>query len=245
MYGANKVRNMARSVLPSKKRKTSKENITAVKRHGRRVLRQQIASVHDDWDDVESDLTSYPIKEIRTKVFERREADNVSAIMRWAPRHVADEPIENRLEILRGELPHNPIGDHAISHVRYADEMTPPVEHELFLIENSRIYADWEKDKLALRERVNMVMSELLYAIIAEGWLKEFNNHFSARHFSYDPVSCKYSMKQGIKPLLGIHDIKRYLDTLPRDIKGTLDNWINWTQANTTIKVPIHWIVKP
>jgi hypothetical protein len=76
------------------------------------------------------DLALYPQHRIREMVRDRRAADKLNHFERWAVRSTMDIPVPNRLSHLRSVLPDGLIGDHAVSHLRWIDEIVPPAEHD-------------------------------------------------------------------------------------------------------------------
>lgn len=123
----DKNRDMARSVLPSTRRKSARLDKQTV--HGRVRSRVRDAlKVTDDhepyfWDEP-ADLHVNPQRDrryggIREVVRDRRAADKVSPLMRWAEAKADDfgDTPQERCSALRAILPPNLIGWHAMSHV--------------------------------------------------------------------------------------------------------------------------------
>lgn len=128
-YGDEKVRDMMRSLLPSTSRRTSRENAASVKRRNRRRTRQALAE-WKGWTDPyeftghiydygDTPAVRYSIKDV---MWERRDADNTAAFIRWATaktKHL-DDPFE-RYAAIKKLTPDNLIGRHALSHLRWVD----------------------------------------------------------------------------------------------------------------------------
>lgn len=120
-FGEEKRRDMARSVLPSSRRKGARWDKRHVHHRVRTRLRNLIAQ--ENWDD-ESDLLIDPQRAgrywgIKVVVRDRREADNVGPIMRWAEANadkMGDTPQE-RYAKMRAMLPPNLVGWHAMTHI--------------------------------------------------------------------------------------------------------------------------------
>lgn len=126
-YGAEKRRDMSRSVLPSTSRKSSREYKRIVHHQVRTKIRTLIA--REDWDN-DSDLYNLDPQRnksyqgIKVVVRERRGADKVAPLMRWAEANadkLGSTPQE-RYAKLRSMLPPNVIGWHAMTHVEIIDE---------------------------------------------------------------------------------------------------------------------------
>lgn len=126
-YGDAKRRDMARSVLPSRRRKGAREEKRYVHHQVRTRIRNLIAQ--ENWDD-DSDL--YGLDPQRNKryqgikqvVRDRRGADNLGPLMRWAEAkadEMGDTPQE-RYAAMRAMLPPNLIGWHAMTHIDTLDE---------------------------------------------------------------------------------------------------------------------------
>ena len=120
-----KARDMARSVLPSTARKDARE--TRAQIHGRERARERRVLFDLRWyldpDDFEGELGNVHRRELAWMVADRREADKVGSLLRWAERTVEHDPElscasrEDRETYFRKLLPPGLIGNHAISHL--------------------------------------------------------------------------------------------------------------------------------
>lgn len=126
----NKERDMGRSVLPSTARKAARYDKRAANKQYRASVRNAIASF--DGEDIEESL----IRDGRRRSnmgwmrSERRGADKIAPLVRWAEAKVADLPMEDRECYIRKVLPDGIIGDHAWTHVKYSDAFDmDPVEY--------------------------------------------------------------------------------------------------------------------
>lgn len=123
IYGEAKRRNMARSVLPSTKRRYAK----FAKRHHHHVTRSRVRAALRDYDtaDIHLDAQRYDnYRGIKEAVFERRDADKLGPFMRWAEASadaLGDTPAE-RIRKLRSMLPEGIIGWHAMTHIAHLPE---------------------------------------------------------------------------------------------------------------------------
>jgi hypothetical protein len=152
IYGEAKTRNMARSVLPSTRRRGARADLAAAKRKNRRRVRQRLGRAvhqpvsslppHYGWEDVPATgwsgwdeeaedytLEYYPNKRIAYAVRDRRGGDKLGAIQRWAPAVSAHLPLEDRYAYVAARLPQNLIGWHALTHLAYTDGIAIDYAH--------------------------------------------------------------------------------------------------------------------
>lgn len=135
IYGEAKQRNMIRSILPSTGRKRARTSLAMAKRHNRRYIRQALHNVALDvelWEET-TGYDEYPYEDrgwgeysIRQIVSDRRGADKVAPMMRWAPSQVEGVRREDRMSKLLAILPKNTIGRHAASHVDKTEAFATP-----------------------------------------------------------------------------------------------------------------------
>ncbi len=124
-YGEGKKRNMSRSVLPSTSRKRSRLDKRRVHHEVRAKVRDLIEN--EDWDNTDllvNPQRHKPYNGIKTVVRERRDADKLGPIMRWAEAiapEIGDTPAE-RWVALRSMLPPGVIGWHAMTHIENIEE---------------------------------------------------------------------------------------------------------------------------
>ena len=127
-----KARDMARSVLPSTTRRWARGERARIHRAERARTRALLHSLGRlaDPDDFEGDLTWQPKRDMAEMIEERRSSDQVGPLIRWATRTVerdpnlASAPPQVRLAHFRCLLPPGVIGDHAITHLRRAVELS-------------------------------------------------------------------------------------------------------------------------
>jgi hypothetical protein len=124
-----KVRDIARSVLPSTARKAARRTRAQIhgraRAHERRLLHDLVR--HHDPDDYEGTLglAERHRGDISDLVGDRRTADKVGPLLRWAERTVERDPTlsaatpEDREVYFRRVLPQGLVGDHAVSHLRW------------------------------------------------------------------------------------------------------------------------------
>lgn len=122
IYGEEKRLQMARSILPSRARKSARSRKTQYKRQNRRKINMLCQAAARDWEVVEdAHFHEYPDHQIAMVVGDRRDADKLNHFERWAPL-VTEGPPDARLAQMRAMLPKGLIGYHAISHLEWYDE---------------------------------------------------------------------------------------------------------------------------
>jgi hypothetical protein len=120
-----KTKDMIRSILPSKARKGARDERAAIHRHERAHVR---ASLHEvtrlgSFEDFEGDLEFEDRRAIQEMVSERRDADKVGPLERWAGRAIATDcalgaaDYEDRYAHFAGIVSDNTIGRHALQHL--------------------------------------------------------------------------------------------------------------------------------
>jgi hypothetical protein len=152
IYGEAKTRNMARSVLPSTRARSARDELAAIKRKNRRRVRQHLSRAvtqpvnsvpgryaledtpahdWDPWDEEAQDhaLEYYPDKSIGYAVRDRRSGDKLGPIQRWAPAISAHLEPSERYAYVAARLPKNLIGWHALTHLAYTDGIALDYEH--------------------------------------------------------------------------------------------------------------------
>lgn len=189
LYGDNKRRQMARSILPSKRRKNSRYDLRVIARAHRRSEREALRALskalrersegsldQEHVDVMEASLaraTDVRRHAVRYSVGERREADKVSPLIRWAPLAVADLDVQDRLPSLRAWLPDGIVGNHAMSHVDWLVE--PDYDHNRYLpTSRQRLDPKVEHEHEVTRVR----------AILDAGFHKELNRQLKAAGFA-------------------------------------------------------------
>ena len=113
-----KVTDMVRSVLPSTARHGVRATRRLIHRRARRIVKVRLgAGDHDVVVDIRRALDEL--------VWDRRAADKVAPLIRWALHHVRTDPAlrdastAERLDHFRHLLPDTTIGRHALSHLRW------------------------------------------------------------------------------------------------------------------------------
>jgi hypothetical protein len=239
-YGEAKKRDMMRSILPSTRRKGARDDLAHIRRNNRHHINQHLAEFrgpssgaieHYEYGDY--DLNHYPDGEIKWAVWERRAADKVAPIIRWAQQITKDLPQKERMDYMRSILPDTTIGRHALQHIESAPGMEDPDDHRYYWRRSlsERLYGEekWVRDAMAAE------FAQRLQNVIERGLVKRFNEsgaaHASQRQVvkenfedrtwlertygerSYwDPKRKeRYIWVYVRRPLLGMHDIDDFL----------------------------------
>ena len=126
-YGKAKIKDIVRSVLPSKRRRQARHEKANANRVRRRNVRQAVGKAllleeddlegFDEAADVEDRKNALAVHDA---VNERRAADKVEPLIKWAKASIRGLP-DKRIAKLRSLVPNNTIGEHAIGHVKGLD----------------------------------------------------------------------------------------------------------------------------
>lgn len=125
-----KTRDMCRSVLPSTSRKSTRERRRTIhKRQRARELAAVTTYRRDpDPDSAYPDLHGKYGRDINEMVWDRRDADKVGPLVRWAMATIAADPAlrsatrAEQVAYFAGLLPDTTIGRHAVQHIEMALE---------------------------------------------------------------------------------------------------------------------------
>jgi len=187
LYGDEKTREMARSILPSSSAKGArddKRHVNRLTRHNRKqACRKALQFVHGDLNlEGAEDITEETDfgegrrrRDIRWVVDRRQGADKLAHFERWAIKvtgDMGDDP-GGRLARMRSILPDDLIGGHAISHLRFLDEFKTQRESRW----NYKTYADRRNGIRFVRG----VVIELLHKIVEDSEALAALNEFIAR----------------------------------------------------------------
>lgn len=281
IYGDQKKKEIARSVLASKRRKGARMDLETIKRKNRRMIRQELKNAHvgleshrdfdavlpihlpveyaeinehlacsvgaDRHDGVDwFDENFYPYREIRHVVRDRRDNENLGALLRWAPHQVEGIRLLDRLSHLRGMLPDTLQGRHAVGHVGYLDE---------FHVENHQygFYRRTPEERKRLRDEWKFTQAceyaalmKALERIVGSGNFHMFNRQrwfveevtevneaeYTKGRQRTEPAvglryngSTRYKAEDGAyfkyqtckRPLLGVDDIEAWIKDMTRE----------------------------
>ena len=97
---------------------------------------------------------AYPVREHRWAISDRRAGDKLGPLLRWGAHHIATFEADEAEHRLRTVLPHGLIGEHALTHLRFAgvlnDPDQPPDDHSAWFEHQRAVRAE----RLALLGRV-------------------------------------------------------------------------------------------
>ncbi len=214
---AAKQRDMARSILPSKRRRTAAKSLDGVRRAHRRGTHQRMAALRDVelFDDLAfGDLEGRRAREIRWEVQSRRYHDKDAPLRRWAVRSTRGMRQVDRLSHLEALLPLTLIGFHAIGHLKWEPGLADPDGPS----RRRRSRLETGKSRPTRAE-----VGTALRAVLEFGDHRAFNC-FVTRAWADPPVPDEATAVVVLRPLLGLHDIDGYLDCV--DIDGTIDGLV-------------------
>jgi hypothetical protein len=204
LYGTEKRRQMARSILPSTSRRASAADLARVRRGHRRRINQELHHLAPPGSRVDGHLLGlidagphlkrYPTAQIREVMWERRGADKVNHFLRWAVVVTAHLPLEARLDHLRGLLPPGLIGRHALSHA----EFHPALGTDRWW---------WARPRPEPSEDERQQLAAMLREVLeSPGEHAAFNRAMKRGLVDADGVPLPHRV------LLGLHDVAPFLD---------------------------------
>ncbi|MCD9623936.1 hypothetical protein [Rhabdothermincola salaria] len=129
---AAKRRDIARSVLPSTARGAARTTLTALRRADRRAVAMALTTRRGSRganDDVV--LPDYPLSRHREAILDRRCADKLAPLERWAAHEVDGLELDAARARLRKVLPTGFVGVHAVSHLELSVLRDRPARHAL------------------------------------------------------------------------------------------------------------------
>lgn len=217
LYGKAKARQMARSILPSTASRSARAERLHIHRAARRVTRMETRRflfVEDDADDRFPDIRG----DIRMMVYERREADKLQPLMKWAEAVTRNLPDEDKLPAIKRVLPKNLIGQHAVSHLMRLDGFDPDTWSGSYR-NRYRSTPDWLKPWPSM---VSLAVQEIL---VVPGNLAALNavvRRHMRRMLLRDLVlpdrggflKTEEGEDDRLVDLQGVHDMKRWWKTL-------------------------------
>jgi hypothetical protein len=190
----DKRRDMARSVLPSTKRRRAAVGLARVRRHHRRSVHQQLARLSGFVEVstlLEFDLGAderFPNHLVHVEVLERRSYDKVASLIRWAVASTGHIRLEDRLSHLAATLPANLIGAHAVSHLAHQEALAVDrPDRWVYLLDHRHPLDD------------SAALGELLRRVLEDG-----------RHRALNALL--KGAAEPMRPLLGIHDVESFVE---------------------------------
>lgn len=230
VYGEQKARDMARSLLPSTWRKGARRKRAGHHRTARRQTHEELVRLAREPQEADaldfSEVEGEEARGLRGLVWERRAADKVNPFIRWATVVTKELPRESRLSFVRGCMPRGVIGEHAVEHLKWTPAFEDPRERE------------WRQERWGGRRRGDWLdrgeYAELLREVLRAGGHGLFNRWLRAWHIARQekrpsngssPVDWsrftekKVRLRAGaLEPrlLLGMHDVLPFLDAVGR-----------------------------
>lgn len=205
-----KHKDMMESVLPSRARKMARERRRWLHKQERACERIALARMAASREDAGLDFGEGRRKsDMRWLVFDRRSADNVGALTRWAVAIVGADPVlrvaplHEQVAYFASILPGDLIGRHALQHIEWALKyVTQPPYWSALRAECAA------RDVERKRE-----MSEGLCRILAHGRHGEFNRALR-RAYARRLAACQDP--GSLRLLLGAHDISAFVEETVR-----------------------------
>lgn len=198
LYGQEKAREIARSVLPSTRRRSARIDLAHLKRSHRRRIRQTLHDWvgYDDPLDFEGHIYDYDRPTPHSSywggltgiVDDRRNGDKLGALLRWAPAVTAhlDNP-EDRYMAMKAVLGDNLIGRHALSHLAFMDVFDFRDDFNRYRWRSR----DHAPDPWSDPVHIEHVIREIL----ASGWHKDLNRRLG-------------------EPFTGLHELEAFIERI-------------------------------
>lgn len=216
-----KIKNMQRSVLPSARRKGAREERRAIHKRARSRERDMLTTFDrgSDPDDFDPDFREGQRKSAtREMVIERRYADKVGPLTRWAVRTVEADPdlrdaaLHDQVAYFEAMLPTDLIGRHAVSHIRWALEWE-------FHREAIRRY--WGPSAGPAREERREQVAADARRILESGRHRELNVALRRAYDAGAPINPRlWRALEPVQPpsrlLAGLHDVDAFADEISK-----------------------------
>lgn len=235
-----KTRDMARSVLPSSRRKSARSNLASLKRRHRRRVRQTLhdwrfednAYDYEGFANTDTNRATHYDDMITYIVDDRRNYDKLS-IVHWAERlshtKLRGMPQDQLYYWFKKNLPDNLIGRHALSHIEQTvDPIGYTSRHGGYTYGREVVYEDgrwryitWQEVQRRRKVETQAGFASKLYEIAAtNGAHRRFNRALRrndvtehAGRYRHEPetYTCEYCSPK-TRIFEGIHDIDEFLD---------------------------------
>lgn len=207
IFGEDKGKQMARSILPSQWRGAGRAK-ARVRRAARRSAHLAVAALVRDedawWDDGE-DVERGAARQTRSIVSSRRGADKLNHFERWATESTRDLPREDRLGHIKALIPAGLIGQHAVTHL---------VRWEAFESPAARLWRQrWWGSRRAEMDRGELaqLLREILVTPDAH---RALNRAIEAAQRGADAERGAHRANATPRKLLGAFDVLPFLDDL-------------------------------
>lgn len=193
IYGKDKALEMARSLLPSTRRKGARDDkaeITRASRHNVNVELHRTAIDPEYYDDSSTDFEQDTNHQISYVVRDRRSGDKTAAFERWSEAITKDVDQDSRLTHVKSLVPGGIIGDHAISHLEWKKHFASRAK--LQLDENielnrkeKRIKSRYGKTQNKVKRMTRAEEIKALHKIVEDGRLHRELNQYVVTHSHY------------------------------------------------------------
>ncbi len=206
IYGDDKVREMARSILPSTSRHATRTRPMIHRAERQRSKAAVRAMLRDPelWDGG-LDEPDRRQREISVMVRDRRSRDKLNHFEKWAVERTREMPVKLRLGHLAGLLPPGVIGEHALSHLENRRELVSEEQYRL------RYAASRYRPKRAFLDRGEAAQRLRTLLELPDGQ-KSLNRALK------DFVEYERSQRREVplRVLLGAHDVLPFLRAVAR-----------------------------
>lgn len=234
-----KIKDMAESVLPSKRRQSAKQHRRAIHKRSRRHVNDELHSIRRGNEGERTEtcvgLTVDVNRELSYMVERRRKHDRVSPVMRWAGRRVDADPLlreatpAEQLEYFRRIMPDNLIGRHAVDHIEDALVWRAMTWRDEVATKDSADRRGGEYRDL-VQALVEAGLHGRLNAVIKEQRRRERNRYAGDRFSGRSEQYARRHLLTGARLLLGAHDVESFAGdtrsslTVPKLVKQVLQD---------------------
>jgi hypothetical protein len=236
IYGDDKIRNIVRSVLPSKMR-VRKHKRSAHKRN-RAMHRTAIRRLlHTDFDE----YPSYDPKadtDVSYLVVSRRDADKLGPLMRWATYFSRGRNYPEAVKFVRRIMPRGLVGDHAMGHVEWGLKWRMNPHRN-------------PKPKEGRDRYVESLRKRLYEVCMSGGALPRLNSHMAQAHpvvtWHYMDSSGQIVHKEFPKSaprLTGVKGIDAFIDEVLAHSSFRVRSWVRLDEYVRPIVVMHHAMLK-
>jgi hypothetical protein len=212
IFGEQKVKELARSILPSTWRRAGKAR-ASLHRASRHLTRRALRALTRDpsaWDEgVEFGDED---AEVSLLVSRRRGADKLNHFIRWAVERTQELPKESRLGHLRAVLPGGLIGQHALLHLERSRQLAPRAElvSRRWLLRREPLFLDPGLVAEVLREVLQVHEGAQAVHQALKAARRERETRWAAK--------TRQALPLAFRPLGGAHDVLDFLRWLQTDL---------------------------
>lgn len=182
-YGINKRRDIIESVLPCTRNhaKTHRKEVQRVHQEERvrtrsalNKFRGKTADIAEElYDEDQFDYSYNEDAEIRRLMWERRDYDNLGALLKWAPTQIKDIRLQDRVSYMYSIMPNNTIGRHAVGHIADLEEFEVPHDS---LYRFRRYYKEYTPEEQAWLDAAEYAeVEKTLLKVLESPYIAKFN----------------------------------------------------------------------